>query len=148
MTRENMVAKGTMNIDHVVLWVDNPKLSLDFYVNVMGMRPVRQQEFEEGNAGFPSVRLNDSTILDLMNKDMVSAVQEFTGGGDSGGAPINHICLSMNSEDYSALRSRLMALGIKLTSGDERSFGAQGIAKCSEYFRDPDDNVIEIRHYA
>lgn len=112
------------------------------------MRPVRQQEFEAGTAAFPSVRLSDATILDLMNTDMLSDVQEFTGGGGGGGAPINHICLSMNVEDYLALRSRLTAQGVELTSGSERSFGAQGLADRSEYFRDPDGNVIEIRHYA
>ena len=137
-----------MNIDHVVLWVDNPINSLDFYVNIFGMRPVRQQEFEEGTVDFPSVRLNDTTILDLMNRDMLSGTQEFTGGGDSGGAPINHICLSMNAEDYSALRSRLIAQGLDLTAGGEQAFGAQGLAEHSEYFCDPDGNVIEIRHYA
>ncbi len=148
MNRENLVTKRTMNIDHVVLWVDDPRNSLDFYVNIMGMRPVRQQEFEEGTAAFPSVRLNDSTILDLMNRDMLTGVQEFTGGGEGGGVPINHICLSMNTEDYSALRARLIAQGVELTSGGEQAFGAQGLAERSEYFRDPDGNVIEIRHYA
>ena len=142
-----MVTKGTMNIDHVVLWVEDARLTLDFYVKILGMRPVRQQEYEEGNAPFPSVRLNDSTILDLMNKDKLPSAQEFTGGGDSGGAPVNHICLSMNAEEYFALRARLIAHDIQLTPGDERSFGARGLAERSEYFRDPDGNVIEIRYY-
>ncbi len=30
-----------MNIDHVVLWVSNQKRSLDFFVNVVGLEPVR-----------------------------------------------------------------------------------------------------------
>lgn len=136
-----------MNIDHVVLWVDDPGSSLKFYVDIIGMRPARKQEFEEGSAAFPSVRLNDSTILDLMNTEMLSGVQEFTGGGNGGGAPINHMCLSMSADEYSALRERLTAHGIELTSGGEQSFGAQGLAERSEYFRDPDGNVIEIRHY-
>jgi glyoxylase I family protein len=137
-----------MNLDHVVLWVENPKNSLDFYVNILGLCPVRQQEYEEGTAAFPSVRLSESTILDLMNGDMLSGVQEFTGGGESGGAPINHICFSMGAADYSALRNRLVAQGVELTSGGEQAFGAQGPAERSEYFRDPDGNVIEIRHYS
>lgn len=137
-----------MNIDHVVLWVDNPRSALDFYVDIVGMQPVRQREFKEGTAAFPSVRLNNSTILDLMNRDMLLGVQKFTGGSDSGGLPINHICLAMQAEDYSALRMRLIARGVALTSGGERAFGAQGEAKRSEYFRDPYGNVIEIRHYA
>jgi catechol 2,3-dioxygenase-like lactoylglutathione lyase family enzyme len=135
-----------MNIDHVVLWVKNPKDSLDFFVDVVGLLPVRAQDFKEGKAPFPSVRLNDRTILDLMDRQLVSRVSEFTGG-DSGGRPINHICLSMNAAKYSALTARLLARGVELTPETERSFGAQGLAERSKYFRDPDGNVIEIRHY-
>ena len=137
-----------MNIDHVVLWVDSPTNSLAFFVDVVGLRAVREQDYEEGSATFPSVRLNDSSILDLMDRNTVSLVQEFTGdGGDGGGRPINHICLSMNATEYSALRARLLAQEVDLVSGGEHSFGAQGVAERSEYFRDPDGNVIEIRHY-
>ena len=137
-----------MNIDHVVLWVDSPKISLDFFVDVVGLRPVRAQEFEEGTAPFPSVRVNETTLFDLMDKNSASSVQEFTGGGDdSAGHSINHICLSMDTTDYSALTARLVAQGVEFTSGGGQSFGAQGLAENSKYFRDPDGNVIEIRHY-
>jgi catechol 2,3-dioxygenase-like lactoylglutathione lyase family enzyme len=98
-----------MNIDHVVLWVDSPTNSLAFFVDVVGLR----------------------------------AVREFTGdGGDGGGRPINHICLSMNATEYSALRARLLAQEVDLVSGGEHSFGAQGVAERSEYFRDPDGNKL------
>ena len=50
-----------MNIDHIVLWVDSPKNSLDFFVEVVGLRPVRAQEYADGAAPFPSVRVNDTT---------------------------------------------------------------------------------------
>ena len=86
-----------MQIDHVVLWVDDPKRALEFYVDVIGLEAVRAQEFEDGNAPFPSVRVNDSTIIDLMNRAMVPFVREFTAGGESGGAPVNHVCLSMGA---------------------------------------------------
>jgi catechol 2,3-dioxygenase-like lactoylglutathione lyase family enzyme len=36
-----------MNIDHIVLWVSDQKRSLDFYVNVVGLDPVRAQEFAD-----------------------------------------------------------------------------------------------------
>ena len=136
-----------MNIDHVVLWVDDAGKSLKFYSEVVGLEPVRQVEYEEGDAPFPSVRVDDKTIIDLMNSDAVAGVQKFTGGKDAGGAPVNHLCLSMNADEYSALRSRLVAGGIDITPGSKRSYGAQGIAASSEYFCDPDGNVIEIRHY-
>ncbi len=136
-----------MNIDHVVLWVTDPARSLDFFVRILGMQSVRQPEFEEGTVPFPSVRLNESTILDLMSHDMLSGVRDFTGGHEGGGAPINHLCLAMDAGEYDALRRRLTDEGIQLTSGGERSFGAQGEARRSEYLCDPDGNVVEIRHY-
>ncbi len=137
-----------MDIDHVVLWVESPKRALEFYVDVLGLAPVRAQDFEEGRASFPSVRVNETTILDLMDRSKVSVVREFTGGGDkSGGAPINHICLSMNASDYASLTARLVEHGVELKSGGEIAFGAQGHAEHSVYFRDPDSNVLEIRHY-
>ena len=136
-----------MNIDHVVLWVDSPKDALDFFVDVVGLGPVRAQEFAEGKAGFPSVRVNETTILDLMNRKSAAAVRDFTGGGDGAGQLINHVCLSMDGAAYSALTERLRARGVELTSGGKQAFGAQGAAESSAYFRDPDGNVIEIRHY-
>lgn len=136
-----------MNIDHVVLWVDSPKRSLEFFVGVVGLQPVRAQEFEEGKAAFPSVRVDDSTILDLMDKRSASAVQELTGGRGCAGQPINHICFSMSAAEFSALTARLVARGVELSSGGKQAFGAQGLAENSTYFSDPDDNVIEIRHY-
>lgn len=136
-----------MNIDHAVLWVDSTETSLGFYCDVIGLQPVRAQEFNEGTVAFPSVRVNDTTILDLMERNAASAVQEFTGGGAGAGQPVNHICLCMEAVEYSALTARLRAHGVELTSGGQQSFGAQGLAEDSMYFRDPDDNVIEIRHY-
>ncbi len=137
-----------MDIDHVVLWVESQKRALEFYVNVLGLVPVRAQDFEGGRASFPSVRVNETTILDLMDRSKVSVVREFTGGGnESGGAPINHICLSMNASDYASLTAQLVEHGVDLKPGGGKAFGAQGHAEHSVYFRDPDGNVIEIRHY-
>ncbi len=135
-----------MIIDHVVLWVESPKRALDFYVDVVGLDAVRAQEFEDGTAAFPSVRLNDSTILDLMATESAPAVSEFTRGA-AAGHPINHICLAMDAMEFSRLTARLVANGVELSPGAKPSFGAQGPAEDSIYFSDPDDNVIEIRHY-
>ena len=137
-----------MDIDHVVLWVESPKRALEFYVDVLGLAPVRAQDFEEGKAGFPSVRVNQTTILDLMDRSNVAVVREFTGGDDDRvGAPINHVCLSMKATDYASLTARLVERGVELKSGGERAFGARGHAEHSVYFSDPDGNVVELRHY-
>ena len=137
-----------MQIDHVVLWVENPQRALAFYVEVLGLAPERAEDHAAGTASFPSVRLNESAILDLMARDQAPAVRNFTGGGAaSGGTPINHVCLAMTAADYRALTARLNAAGVELRSAGERPFGARGNARESVYFQDPDGNVLEIRHY-
>ena len=136
-----------MHIDHVVLWVDDPKRALEFYVDVIGLEPVRAQDFKDGKAPFPSVRVNDRTIIDLLGKALVPFVREFTAGGESGGAPVNHVCLSMGASAYDSLTARLARRGIQLTPGGGPSFGAQGVTPHSAYLRDLDGNVLEIRHY-
>ncbi len=139
-----------MYIDHAVIWVESAKRALDFYVNMLGLEPVREAEFLAGDAGFPSVRINEKTIFDIMEYGKsLSLVQKFTGSGEGvGGLPINHICLSMSRDEYNATIERLEAHHVKLTSAGENAFGAQGKAVYSTYFNDPDSNVIEIRFYA
>lgn len=138
-----------MYLDHAVLWVESANRSLEFYVGILGLEPVRAEDFAEGKARFPSVRINEATIFDLMERnELLPLVQNFTGGGDGiGGAPINHLCLSMSVSEFDAVSARLVAQGVKLKPGGEDVFGAQGQAVRSVYFNDPDGNVLEIRYY-
>lgn len=138
-----------MDVDHIVLWVDDAERSLKFYVDVLGFEPVRAEEFHAGKARFPSVRINERTVFDIMNRsELLSLVQDFTGGGDGiGGAPINHICLSMSASEYTAISERLVNSGVDVRPGGEDVFGAQGQAVRSVYFNDPDGNVLEMRYY-
>lgn len=138
-----------MYIDHVVVWVENAKRALDFYVNTLGFETVREKEFLEDNARFPSVRINDKTIFDIMEHgELLPLVQKFTGSDEGiGGFPINHICLSMTHPEYTSIAERLEANNVEITPGGEDVFGAQGQAVRSIYFNDPDRNVLEIRYY-
>ena len=56
----------SMGLDHAVLWVENAKRALKLYVDVLGLEPVRADNFAEGKARFPSARINETTIFDLM----------------------------------------------------------------------------------
>jgi catechol 2,3-dioxygenase-like lactoylglutathione lyase family enzyme len=135
-----------MNIDHVVLWVNNPKQSLDFYADIFGFAQVRAEEYAEGKVPFPSVRINEDCIFDLMDRKMLAAAKSMTGG-DAGGHVINHVCLNMNASSYEKVKSRLKDKGISVKAGPESSFGAKGYTPHSVYFEDPDGNIIEIRYY-
>ena len=138
-----------MELDHAVLWVSDTQRSLHFYVEILGLEPVRAKECADGKVRFPSVRLNATTVFDLMEpKALLPLVKKFTGGPeDVGGTPINHLCISVSVSEYDLIRSRLEAAVVTLTSGGEDVFGAQGQAVRSTYFNDPDGNVLEIRYY-
>ena len=134
---------------HAVLWVESASRALDFYVNVVGLEPVRAEEFKAGKARFPSVRINEGTIFDIMERsELLSLVRNFTGSrNDVGGDPINHLCISMSASEYEAILERLLVHGVELKSGGEDVFGARGQAVRSTYFNDLDGNVFEVRFY-
>ena len=61
-TRHNLC----MRLDHIVLWTKDPRAAMDFYSKVVGLTPVRFDEFEAGQAPFPSVRVCEDSIIDLI----------------------------------------------------------------------------------
>jgi catechol 2,3-dioxygenase-like lactoylglutathione lyase family enzyme len=136
-----------MDLDHVVIWVDDPLKSLDFYVDVVGLEPVRGQEYRAGEAPFPSARINALSIIDLTARDTAPDVDTMTKTSRSAGYPVNHVCISMSKEEYEALDARLTAHGVDTSSRRVVTYGARGNAPHAFYFSDPDGNVIEARYY-
>lgn len=49
--------------------------------------------------------------------------------------------------EYEALEQRLGQHGTRAGRPIENQFGARGLAARDYYLRDPDDNVLEARHY-
>jgi catechol 2,3-dioxygenase-like lactoylglutathione lyase family enzyme len=135
-------------LDHVVLWTADPLRAVTFYTDVLGFTPVRVDAFRAGRAPFPSVRVSERTILDLMARVAAPIVDAMAGADASAGHPVNHVCFSMSEGDFEALRTRLERAGVATSSTMEQSFGAQGLAPKAFYFRDPDGNVLEARYYA
>jgi catechol 2,3-dioxygenase-like lactoylglutathione lyase family enzyme len=138
---------NTTRLDHVVLWVHDPVASADFYEKTLGMEPVRLTDFAAGAAPFPSVRLNEETILDLMPLSTAEHMKMLPGAADSAGHPVNHVCLAMPGDDFESLRARLEERSVPVSEISYDSFGARGLARRTFYFRDPDGNVFEARHY-
>lgn len=134
-------------LDHVVLWVHDPAASAAFYEKAVGMAPLRIADYAAGAVSFPSVRLNDETIFDLMPFTMTERMTMLPGSVESSGHPVNHVCLALPGDDFQALRVRLEEQAVPVSDFSYDSFGARGTARRSFYFRDPDGNVFEARHY-
>jgi glyoxylase I family protein len=137
----------TVQLDHVVLWTRDALRSVDFYATVLGLEPVRLDEFRAGAVPFPSVRVNAGTIIDLMPIAMAGGANSTPGLEGSAGHPVNHLCLSFSREGVTALRERLEEHGVPVPTTMKDSFGALGHAPETFYFPDPDGNVLEARYY-
>ncbi|AOW86420.1 VOC family protein [Streptomyces olivaceus] len=138
---------NTTRLDHVVLWVRDPVAAAAFYEENLGLRPLRVTEYAAGTASFPSVRLNEETILDLAPHSMAERMRVLPGADASAGHPVNHVCLSLSRPDFEALRTRLEEASVPVSELSHDSYGARGPARRSFYFADPDGNIIEARHY-
>ncbi|MGW0808411.1 VOC family protein [Nonomuraea sp. NPDC002799] len=136
-----------VRLDHLVCWVSDQLASLEFYEEVIGLPGVRAEEFRDGKAAFPSVRIGPDTIVDLMTYEAMRGVDEGTGVKGSAGHPLNHFCLAVGRTDFDALKLRLKEHGVEITGTGTNSFGARGIAPETIYFPDLDDNVMEVRYY-
>jgi glyoxylase I family protein len=135
-------------LDHVVLWTADPQASVDFYTRVLGLSPLRLEEFNAGEAPFPSVRVSEESIIDLIPVANASGTDSMTKVVGSAGHPVNHVCLSMSKAEYDELDRRLQAEGVDTSARLTHSYGAQGWAPQTFYFPDPDGNVVEARYYA
>jgi catechol 2,3-dioxygenase-like lactoylglutathione lyase family enzyme len=129
-------------LDHIVLNVADIDRSLKFYTEVLGLQGERVEDFKAGKVGFPSVRINESTIIDLFPATPSSG--RAVGAKSSGN--LNHFCLVVGGEDFSGVIEHLAAHEIAIREGPVSRWGARGRAT-SVYFLDPDDNEIEIRAY-
>ncbi|MFF4043309.1 VOC family protein [Streptomyces sp. NPDC001816] len=138
----------TTRLDHVVLWVADPVAAAGFYENAVGLEPLKVAEYTEGKVSFVSVRVNEETILDLAPHSLVERMNMLPGSVESAGHPVNHVCLALPSAGFDALRARLAEHDVPMSDIGHDSSGARGNATRNFYFRDPDGNVFEARHYA
>ncbi|NEA48997.1 VOC family protein [Streptomyces sp. SID10815] len=138
---------NTTRLDHVVLWVRDPVAAARFHERAVGLEPIGVDEFRAGERSFPSVRVNEETILDLAPLDLAPRMDVLPGAADGAGHPVHHVCLALPAGAFDALRTRLREHGVPVSDFSYDSSGARGDARRSFYFRDPDGNVFEARHY-
>jgi catechol 2,3-dioxygenase-like lactoylglutathione lyase family enzyme len=127
-------------MDHIVLRVEDVEVSLAFYTDTLGLRPERVEQWRAGEVRFPSARLNDDTIIDFFLTDQQPI-------GRDGIKNQDHFCMVIEPQDMEALKERCLSLGIEVQQGPGTRWGAHGNGT-SLYIYDPDDNVVELRHYS
>ena len=117
-------------LDHVVINCGDVERSLRFYVDDLGLEPLRVLEWRRNEVPFPSVRIDRGTIIDLFDKAPT-------------GENLNHFCLVVEPTDFEAVKA---SGRFEVRSGPGTRWGARGDAT-SLYISDPDGNTIELRYY-
>ena len=120
--------------DHVVLLVADVERSLGWYRDVLGLAGERVEEWKEGRAPFPSVRIDAGTVIDLVQGQ---------SSDRSEGRNVDHICFVIEPIDIDEV---VQSGRFDIVEGPGPRWGARGMAT-SLYVRDPDDNVVELRYY-
>jgi catechol 2,3-dioxygenase-like lactoylglutathione lyase family enzyme len=133
-----------IELDHIVLNVSNIDRSLKFYTEVLGLKGERIEEYNGGKVGFPSVRVNAGTIIDLFPVKDAEPDGQLRVRKNHGN--LNHFCLVVSRKDFSGIVNYLTQRQISIREGPVSRWGARGQAT-SVYFLDPDGNEIEIRSY-
>ena len=121
-----------IGLDHIVLNVTDVERSLAWYTGELGLAEERVDEWRRGEVLFPSVRIDATTLIDLLHTERH-------------GRNVDHVCLVVEATDLDALATsgRFDVVGDGPVDG---LYGAQGFAR-SLYVRDPDGNTVELRHY-
>ena len=129
-------------LDHIVLNVIDEEKMIVFYSKVLEFTPERLEEYRAGDVPFPSLRLNSDTIIDLFPKKM----WEKSARNGQGRENLNHFCIALSEESWAKLLERLQVNNVDIEEGPVSRWGAHGTGT-SIYFRDPEGNLIEARHY-
>ena len=120
-------------IDHVVLTVKDIEATCAFYARALGMKVVTFAPGRKALA-FGSQKLN----LHQQGKEFEPrALNPIPGSGD--------LCL-ITSLEMKEVVAHLQACGVALIDGPVKRTGAVGTL-LSVYFRDPDQNLIEVSNY-
>jgi catechol 2,3-dioxygenase-like lactoylglutathione lyase family enzyme len=126
-----------LGVAEVALYVDDLARARDFYVDVLGL-PVSA---EFGDACFLQTGQHSTLIL-FEREALENRVSIIPAHGAQGQG---HVALAIDSAEYDAWRARLVAHGVAIEHEQAWSQGTRSI-----YFRDPDDNsleLIEATHY-
>jgi catechol 2,3-dioxygenase-like lactoylglutathione lyase family enzyme len=117
-------------LDHLVLNVADVRRSVAWYRDRLGLPVERFDEWERGEVFFPSLRIDEHTIIDLVEHER-------------SGVNVDHLCLVLADADIDALAA---SGDFEVVGGPADLWGARGMGR-SVYVADPDGNRVELRTY-
>ena len=126
-------------MDHIVLRNKDVEDSLRFYTEVLGLQAERVEKWRAGEIRFPSARINADTIIDFFGSDQEPIGKEGIKNQD-------HFCMGIEPTYMEELKNKFEAMGVAIQAGPGKRWGSHGDG-ISLYIYDPDDNVVELRHY-
>ena len=126
-------------MDHIVLRNKDVEESLRFYTEVLGLQAERVDRWRAGEIRFPSARINADTIIDFFGSEQDPIGKEGIKNQD-------HFCMVIEPTDMEELKNKFVEMGVAIQAGPGKRWGSHGDG-ISLYIYDPDDNVVELRHY-
>jgi glyoxylase I family protein len=108
-------------IDHIVLHVSDVQRSKQFYTELLGMTPYRE---------------NDRQVFLHAGAQGVALFKKPDGSPVPAGGDMNHLALKVAGGTYESLKSELEAHGVKVS-------GRPGDDHCI-YFQDPDGHRLQL----
>lgn len=120
-------------LDHLVLTVSDIKKTIDFYEKVLGMTQVSFGD-ERSALVFGNQKIN---LHQVGNELEPKAAHVKAGSAD--------LCFLVNTSINDAY-GHLLESGVEIIDGPVSRTGATG-NMTSLYFRDPDQNLIEVSNY-
>ena len=117
-------------IDHIVLISSDVERTVAWYHDYLGLVVERLDEWRDGKVLFPSLRLSETSIIDVL-------------AGEPSGRNVDHLALTLEDIDL----DDLAASGtFDVAAGPADLWGARGQGR-GLYVRDPDANLVELRTY-
>ncbi|MEW6733921.1 MAG: VOC family protein [Acidobacteriota bacterium] len=131
-----------VSMDHIVLNVNDIDKAIHFYTEILGFEVERVNEYKEGRAPFPSIRINANTVIDLFPPNRWKKIDDLKGYFPN----LNHFCLAVEFDDWQMLLKRLQMYNIPIHRESDKNWGAKGEG-ISFYINDTEGNEIEVRYY-
>jgi catechol 2,3-dioxygenase-like lactoylglutathione lyase family enzyme len=116
--------------DHLVLVSPDPERLVAWYVDELGLKAVRLEQWRRDEVPFVSLRVSPTFLIDVTR-------------GERTGVNADHLALTVADVDLDELAE---SGRFDVEMGPADLYGAQGVGR-GLYVRDPDGNRVELRTY-